>query len=191
MTLAAAIPLLVGASVLQGVSAIQQGNSQRAQMNAQATQATYDAQGKKQDDDIAAQNAGISAEQQQALRLQDLARTQGTIAASLSARNLDLSSPSAAAISGAASNYANQDIGRLRFNAMQTADAYRRGGVNTVNSAATQAAVYRARGAAAAAAGYTSAAGSLLKAGSLAGSAGWFGGGSLAGQSSGPSMGWT
>ncbi len=171
------LPILaVGASLIQGVSAIQQGNAQRSQMNAQATQAGYDAQAKKQDDDIAAQNAGITAEQQQAFRLQDLARTTGTIRASLASRNLDLSSPSAGAIQGAAEDYAGQDIGRLRFNAQQTADAYKRGGINTVNSANTQAAIYRARGAAASAAGYTSAMSGLLKAGTTANSAGWFGG---------------
>jgi hypothetical protein len=174
MTMVAA-PLMVGMSLLQGVSAIQQGQATAKAYKAQATQAQYDAEAKKQDDDIAAQNAGITAEQQQALRLQDLARTTGTIRASLASRNLDLSSPSAGAIQGAAEDYAGQDIGRLRFNAAQTADAYKRSGINTVNSAATQAAVYRNRASAAMAAGYTSAAGSLLKAGTQANSAGWFG----------------
>lgn len=185
MTMALALPILAGASVLQGVSAIQQGNTQRSAMNAQATQAGYDAQAKKQDDDIAAQNAGITAEQQQALRLQDLARTTGTIRASLAARTLDPSSPSAGALQGAAEDYAGQDISRLRFNAMQTADAYRRGGMNTVNSAATQAAALRARGAAASTAGYMSAAGSFLKAASIGSSAGWFGGSSYTGDGNG------
>lgn len=168
--MALAAPLLIAGTAIQGVAAIQQGNTANAVAKAQAQQGIYAADAQQQQDEIAAENTEIQAKQDQSNRLADLARTVGTIRATLSSRNLDLSSPSAAALEDAANTYAQRDISNARFNAMQTASSYRTAGATAVQQAGIQAQITRAQGAAAAMAGYTSAAGSLFKAASYANS---------------------
>lgn len=152
-----AAPLAIAGSLIQGVSAIQQGN-------AQAKAAAAQGQAKQQEDEIAAENTKITATQQQSARLDDLARTVGTIRATAASRNLDLSSPSAMALQGAADTYANRDVAQIGFNGMQTSANYKLAG-NTAVATAT------ATGNIAKAAGWTSAAGSFFKAATLANSA--------------------
>jgi hypothetical protein len=154
-----AAALAIGGSLIQGVSAIQQGN-------ATAKAARVQAQEKQQEDEIAAQNTQITAEQQQAARMDDLSRTLGTIRAVAGSRNLDISSPSGMALEGAADTYAQRDVGRLGFNSQQTTANYRLAGQTAMATGA-------ATGSLAQAAGYSSAFGSFIKAGTDARSAGW------------------
>jgi hypothetical protein len=150
----AAAPLAIGGALIQGVAAIQQGNAQAR---------AYAAQGeaKKQEDEIAAQNTKITAEQQQSARLDDLTRTIGTIRATVASRSLDLNSPSALALQGAATGYAQRDTSRIGFQGQQTAANYRLAG-------ATAMATAQASGSLAKAAGWNSAIGSFFKAGTTA-----------------------
>lgn len=155
MMLAAAAA--VGGNLIQGVSAIQQGNAQAKAYRVQAEE-------KQQEDEIAAENTKIQAEQEQASRLEDLNRTVGTIRAVASSRSLDPNSPSGMALQGAAQTYAGRDISRIGFNSLQTQGNYRLAGQTAVTSAA-------AAGSIAKAAGYTQAIGSFMKAASDANSA--------------------
>lgn len=169
--MAIALPaLLIGSAVVQGVSAISQGNAQKKAEDQQAQETVNAAAAQKQQDDIAAQNAGISAEQDQELRLQQLSRTVGTIRANVAARGLDPSSPSSGALENAANSYAGTNITQLRFNAFQQASSDKLTGATAVSQGNIQAQIDSAKGAAAQVAGYTSAVGSLFKAASSANS---------------------
>jgi hypothetical protein len=150
----AAAPLAIGGALIQGVSAIQQGN-------AQAKTAMVQGQEKQQEDEIAAENTKITAEQQQSARLDDLARAVGTIRATAASRNLDLNSPSALALEGAADTYAMRDVSQIGFNGMQTAANYKLAGNTAMATAQATSSVAKA-------AGWSSAAGSFFKAVSFA-----------------------
>lgn len=152
-----AAPLAIAGSLIQGVSAIQQGQ-------AQAKASSVQAEEQQQEDEIAAQNTKIQAEQQQSSRLDDLSRTVGTIRATAASRSLDLNSPSAMALEGAADTYAQRDVSRLGFNSQQTAANYRLAGQASVANAA-------AYGSIAKAAGWSSGIGSFMKAATISNSA--------------------
>jgi len=147
-----ALALAAGGSILQGVSAIQQGNAQAAGYRAEA-QARSDEL--KRDSEL----TKIAAQQSQASALDDLARTTGTIRATLASRSLDLSSPSAIALEEAAGRYTQRDIDRSNFNARQQI------GANDLTSRTGQM-MASFKGKMARNAGYMSAAGSLFKAAS-------------------------
>lgn len=152
-----AAPLAIGGALIQGIAAVQQGDAQAKAYKVQA-------QEKQQEDDIAAQNTQITAEQQQGARMDQLNRTIGTIRATVASRNLDPSSPSGMALEGAANTYAQRDVSRLGFQGQQTAANQRLAGATAMATGAASASM-------ATAAGYSSAFGDLLKAGSLANSA--------------------
>lgn len=160
----APIAMAAGGSLIQGVAAIQQGE-------AQAKGAKVEAQTRADELKRDAQMTQIAAEQSQAARLEQLQRTQGAITATLSARGLNLSSPSAIALNEAATNYATRDMQRERFVAGQQIGADNQAARGAISMGDFKAKVARA-------AGYTSAIGSLFKAASFASSG--FGGGSAA-----------
>jgi hypothetical protein len=166
MTMAAA--LLAGGSLIQGVSAIQQGNTAAAVAKAQGQQEMYAAQAQAREYDIDAENTQIVARQQEADRYEDLGRTLGAITATLSSRGLDLSSPSAGALLDAADTYAQRDVKRIGYSALQTASNYSRASATALQQGAFQRTIMNAQASAARAAGYTSAASSLFKAASYA-----------------------
>lgn len=155
--MAFAAPLAIAGSLIQGVAAIQKGNAEAAGYKAEAQSRADEL---KRDSEY----TKIAAQQSQASALDDLQRTVGTIRATLSSRNLDLSSPSAGALEGAADTYAKRDITRRNFNAQQQIGA---------NDLASRTAVSMARfkGQVAKQAGYMSAASSFFKAASTANSA--------------------
>lgn len=152
-----AAPLMIGAQAIQGVAAIQQGNAQAKAYRVQG-------EAKQREDEIAAQNTKITAEQQQSARLDDLSRTIGAMRATVASRNLDLNSPSAMALQGAADTYANRDVSRIGFQGQQTAANYRLAGKTAVATAGASASLAKA-------AGWNSAMGSFFKAASTANSA--------------------
>lgn len=143
-----AAPLAIGGGILQGMASITQGN-----MAAEAGKA------RENELKIDAQNTEIAAKQSQAARLDELTRTTGNINAIVASRGLDLNSPSALAMTEGARDYTYRDIGRERFNAMQTASNQRVAGAQA-----------RLSGKMAQRAGYLSAAGSFFKAGTTAAS---------------------
>lgn len=146
----AAPALLIGGSIIQGVSAIQAGNAQAAGYRIEA-QARSDEL--KRDSEY----TKIAAQQSQASALDELQRTVGTINATLSSRNLDLSSPSAGALVDAADTYAKRDIKRANFNAQQQIGANDLAGRTAISMA-------RFKGQVAKQAGYTKAASSFFQA---------------------------
>lgn len=152
-----AAPLMIAGSLLQGVSAIQQGQ-------ATAKAAAVQAQEKQQEDQIAAEDTKIAAEQQQSARLDDLNRTIGTVRAVSASRSLDPTSPSGMALEGAAQTYAGRDVSRIGFNSLQTQSNYNLAGQAAVANA-------RATGSIAKAAGWNQAMGSFVKAATAANSA--------------------
>jgi hypothetical protein len=151
-----AAAMAIGGSIIQGVSAIQQGK-------AQAKSALANAQEKQQENEIAAQDTQISAEQQQADRLDHLRTQNGTIRALMGSRNLDANSPSAFALEGAAETYAYRDVARMGFNALQTSSNYRLAGQTAMATGQAKASMYRA-------AGFSSGMGSFFKAATFANS---------------------
>lgn len=166
--------LMIGGSLIQGVAGYQQGQTSAAVAKAQGQQEVYAAQAQQRQDEIQAQNTQIAAHQQEAARYEDLARTLGVINATISSRGLDLSSPSAGALLDAADTYAQRDVQRMSFNAMQDASNYRVAGATAVQQGNFQNTIYRAQASAAAAAGYGKAADSLFKAVKYADDAKWF-----------------
>jgi hypothetical protein len=166
--------MMIGGSLIQGVSAIQQGNTQAAIAKAQGQQGVYAAQAQQRQDEIQAQDTMIAAHQQEASRYEDLARTLGVIQATIGSRGLDPNSPSAMALEDAADTYAQRDIRRMSFNAMQDASNYRLHGATVMQQGNFQNTIMRAKASAARAAGYTSATSSLLKAAKYADDAKWF-----------------
>lgn len=104
--------LAAAGSVIQGVASIQQGNAEAV---AARTEAKTRSDELKRDSEM----TKIAAEQSQSSALDDLARTIGTIRATVGGRNLDPNSPSGMALEGAAQGYAYRDIGRNNFNAQQ------------------------------------------------------------------------
>lgn len=131
--------LMIGGSIIQGVSAIQQGQ-------AQAKAARVQGEEQQQENEIAAQNTKITAQQQQAARLDDLSRTIGSMRATVASRNLDLNSPSAMALQGAADTYAQRDVSRLGFNSVQTQANYRLAGEAAVANAKAYGSIAKAAG---------------------------------------------
>lgn len=170
-----AIPaLMVGGSLIQGVAAVQQGNTASAVAKAQGQQEVYAAQAQQRQDEIQAQNTMIAARQQEAARYEGLAQTLGVIQATIGSRSLDPSSPSSMALMDAANTYAQRDVQRMSFNAMQDASNYRLAGATAVQQGNFQNTIMRAQASAARAAGYTTAVGSLFKAVKYADDAKWF-----------------
>jgi hypothetical protein len=142
--------LAAAGSVVSGIAAIQGGNAAaagyRAEANARAEELKRDSEMTK-----------IAAQQSQAAALEDLQRTTGTIRATLASRSLDLSSPSAMALEGAASMYARRDIMRTNFNAGQQIGANNQAGRTAQAMASFKGKIARN-------AGYMAGASSFLKA---------------------------
>lgn len=150
-------PLLaIGGGLIQGVSAIQQGNAQAAYARAQ---------GQTQADELArdAQMTKIAADQSNASRLDELRRTVGNINATVAGRGLSASSPSAMALVSGADTYAMRDVARAAFNSQQQIGADQLGAKTAQSVASFKAKVAQQ-------AGYMSAASSLFKAASTANS---------------------
>lgn len=133
--------LMFGGNVLQGVAAIQGGNAAAAEGKARQNEMN-----------ARAETIKIEADQQHASMVEDLQRTTGTINALIASRGLDLSSPSALALTEGAQAYSYRDINRMRFNAVQNESGARVAGARA-----------RLSGRMAQQAGYVSAASSLFK----------------------------
>lgn len=140
---------MVDADIMQGVAAIGEGQSGRAQAVARKDELNREAQLQT-----------IAAKESQSSMLQDLQRTMGGIQAIASARGLNPDSPSAMAIEGGVQRVQGQNIQRTAFNARQQASS-----LNLAGRAAAMS------GEASAMSGYLKGAGAFFKAGADASSA--------------------
>ena len=134
--------LALGGGILQGLASVQEGNAAKAAADA-----------RRQELDREAQLQKIAATETQASILRELNINLGSVDALLGSRGLDLSSPSAVAISSSMERDARRDARRTAFNANQQASNLRLAGQAALNS-----------GRAARTAGYLRAGGSLFKA---------------------------
>lgn len=148
-------------SAMEGVAAIGEGQSARAQAVARKDELGREAQLQT-----------IAASESQGNRIMDLNRTLGNVQAFIGNRGLNPDSPSAMAIESGVQRVAGQDMQRTAFNARQQASS-----LNLAGRAAAMA------GEAAANAGYLKGIGSFFKAAGSMGMGGGGGGGGGSGDS--------